>query len=69
MVENSSSTSFCCNLGKWLTVMQKYEAGGFMYYTTLPTDALLATNKAMQELVNGIGLESAEKRAREMGEK
>jgi len=44
-----SSTSFCCNLKKWTTVMDKYEAGGFMYYTTLPTDSLMTFRDVLLE--------------------
>ena len=38
---SKQSISFCCNLQQWYDVMQAYENGGFKYYTTLPTDALL----------------------------
>jgi len=44
---NTKSTSLCCNLGKWLEVMDSYEAGGFSYHTTMPTDALLVARDAM----------------------
>lgn len=40
--------SFCCNLKKWLTVMENYEGGGFMYYTTLPTDSLMIFRKVIE---------------------
>jgi len=43
----TKSTSLCCNLGKWLEVMDSYEAGGFSYHTTMPTDALLVARDAM----------------------
>lgn len=42
-------TSFTCNLPKWLAVMEKYDAGGFMYYTTLPTDALMTFRDVIKE--------------------
>lgn len=48
-VDPDASGSFCCNLKMWYTVMQKYEAGGFMYYTTLPTDALTDFRDAIME--------------------
>ena len=41
--------SFCCNVEKWHTVMQKYEEGSFMYYTTLPTDALTCFRNSIME--------------------
>lgn len=45
----SAGGSFCCNLKKWLEVMQAYEKGGFMYYTTLPTDSLTDFRDAVLE--------------------
>jgi aspartate aminotransferase-like enzyme len=41
--------SMALNLKKWIEVMDKYEAGAFMYYTTLPTDALMVFRNAMLE--------------------
>ena len=43
------SQSFCCNLRQWLDVVEKYEAGGFKYYTTLPTDALMTFRNVIKE--------------------
>ena len=37
---SSESSSFSCNLRKWLEIMDAYEAGAFAYHTTMPTDAL-----------------------------
>lgn len=48
-VDPDASGSFCCNLSMWHTVMKKYEAGAFMYYTTLPTDALTTFRDAIME--------------------
>ncbi len=45
----TKSTSFACDLGKWLQIMQAYEGGGFAYHATMPTDALVKFSKAMQE--------------------
>uniref|UniRef100_A0A7S2RUD5 Alanine--glyoxylate transaminase n=1 Tax=Mucochytrium quahogii TaxID=96639 RepID=A0A7S2RUD5_9STRA len=67
LTEESQSTSFCCNLRKWLDVMQAYEKGGFMYYTTLPTDALMALYKVMKETRDGVGFEGARKAAISLG--
>lgn len=63
----AESTSFAVNLGKWLTVMDKYEAGGFMYYTTLPTDALMAFHKVMLETKDTIGFPAAKEAALKLG--
>ncbi|RZV37052.1 MAG: alanine--glyoxylate aminotransferase family protein [Chromatiales bacterium] len=36
----TQSTSFACDLAKWLQIMQAYENGGHAYHATMPTDAL-----------------------------
>jgi aspartate aminotransferase-like enzyme len=43
------STSFACDLKKWLQIMESYESGGHAYHTTLPTDALTRLREVMQE--------------------
>lgn len=47
--EASTSTSFACDLKKWLQIMQAYENGGHAYHATLPTDALTRLREVMQE--------------------
>merc|ERR1712217_533811 len=44
-----ASASMLLDLNKWLGVMDSYEKGGFMYYTTLLTDALATFNEVAQE--------------------
>jgi len=48
-VETSTSSSFACDLKKWLQIMQAYEQGGHAYHATLPTDALVTFHKTMLE--------------------
>ncbi len=48
-IETTTSTSFACDLKKWLQIMQAYENGGHAYHTTLPTDALTRTRDVMLE--------------------
>jgi len=62
------STSFTLDLNKWLAVMDAYEKGGFMYYTTLPTDALVSFNIVAQELVK-FGLLEAREAMLDLGAK
>ena len=45
----TKSTSFAADLGKWLTIMEAYLAGGHAYHATLPTDALRVLRDAMAE--------------------
>jgi len=39
-IESTTSTSFACDLLKWLQIMEAYENGGHAYHATMPTDAL-----------------------------
>ncbi|MBL8330730.1 MAG: alanine--glyoxylate aminotransferase family protein [Rubrivivax sp.] len=48
-IDGTSSSSFACDLKKWLQVMETYEAGGHLYHTTMPTDALTVTRDVMLE--------------------
>ena len=48
-IEDTTSTSFACDLKKWLQIMQAYENGGHAYHATMPTDALKQFRDTMQE--------------------
>ncbi len=48
-IDQTSSTSYACDLKKWLQVMETYEAGGHVYHTTMPTDALVRLWETMEE--------------------
>lgn len=48
-IEDTSSSSFACDLKKWLQIMETYENGGHAYHATLPTDALTRFSEIMQE--------------------
>ena len=48
-IDGTVSTSFACDLKKWLQIMETYEKGGHAYHATLPTDALTRLSAAMQE--------------------
>ncbi|HET6592622.1 MAG TPA: aminotransferase class V-fold PLP-dependent enzyme [Xanthomonadales bacterium] len=48
-IEQTRSSSFACDLRKWLEIMQAYERGGHAYHTTLPTDALKLFRDTMKE--------------------
>ena len=38
-IEQTTSTSFACDLKKWLQIMETFENGGHAYHATMPTDA------------------------------
>lgn len=48
-IEGTTSTSFACDLKKWLQIMEAYEGGAHMYHATMPTDALARLREVMQE--------------------
>ncbi len=48
-LEQTSSSSFACDLKKWLQIMQAYENGGHAYHATMPTDALTVLRDVMLE--------------------
>ncbi|ROT45066.1 aminotransferase class V-fold PLP-dependent enzyme [Pusillimonas sp. NJUB218] len=48
-IEHTTSTSFACDLRKWLQIMQAYENGGHAYHATMPTDGLVSLRNAMAE--------------------
>jgi aspartate aminotransferase-like enzyme len=56
-IDATTSTSFACDLKRWLQIMETYEGGGHAYHATLPTDSLLALRDTMQETVDA-GLET-----------
>ena len=56
---NTTSTSFACDLGKWLQIMQAYEAGGHAYHATMPTDGIRTLQQVMAE-TEAFGLDAAQ---------
>ena len=48
-IEGTTSSSFSCDLKKWLQIMETYEKGGHAYHATLPTDALTRLCSVMKE--------------------
>jgi len=48
-IDETTSTSFACDLKKWLSIMETYEGGGHAYHATMPTDGLRALRNVMQE--------------------
>ena len=48
-IDATTSTSFACDLKKWLQIMEAFEGGGHAYHATMPTDALAAMRDVMLE--------------------
>lgn len=62
----TESSSFACDLKKWRSIMQTYEAGGHAYHATMPTDGLRRFRDTMIE-TQAFGLERAREAQFELG--
>jgi alanine-glyoxylate transaminase/serine-glyoxylate transaminase/serine-pyruvate transaminase len=62
----TKSNSFTLDLRKWLELMDSYEAGGFMYHATMPTDALTKFRDVMLE-TKEYGFDKVRDQAWELG--
>ncbi len=67
-IDGTTSTSFACDLKKWLQIMEAYEGGAHMYHATMPTDALTRLREVMQETRN-YGFEKVRAEQIELGSK
>ncbi|MCK2095723.1 aminotransferase class V-fold PLP-dependent enzyme [Thauera aromatica] len=48
-LDATTSTSFACDLKKWLQIMEAYEGGAHAYHATMPTDGLVKLHEVMRE--------------------
>ncbi len=48
-IEGTQSSSFSCDLKKWMQIAEGYEKGQHAYHTTMPTDALVQLRSVMLE--------------------
>lgn len=67
-IESTVSTSFACDLRKWLQIMETYEDGSFSYHTTMPTDSLVTLRNVMAE-TEAYGFEKLRAHQIELGQK
>ena len=67
-IESTTSTSFACDLRKWLQIMNAYENGGHAYHATMPTDALTRLCAVMREMEN-YGFAKVRAEQQELGDK
>jgi aspartate aminotransferase-like enzyme len=65
-IGTTTSSSFACDLGKWLEIMQAYENGGHAYHATMPTDALKRFRDTMLE-TEAWGFDRARERQLDLG--
>ncbi|WP_428827584.1 alanine--glyoxylate aminotransferase family protein [Azonexus sp. IMCC34842] len=48
-IDATTSSSFACDLKKWLAIMEVFENGSHAYHATMPTDALATLRDVMLE--------------------
>ena len=67
-IDSTTSSSFACDLGKWLSIMESYENGGHAYHATMPTDALATFHNVMGE-IEAAGFDTVRAQQQELGDK
>lgn len=67
-MSSTKSTSFACDLAKWLEIMRAYESGGHAYHATMPTDALRDCRDVMQE-AESYGFDKLRAEQQELGDR
>jgi aspartate aminotransferase-like enzyme len=67
-IDSTVSTSFSCDLLKWLQIMEAYEKGGHAYHATMPTDSLKRFRDVIKETDN-YGFNKARAKQQELGDK
>lgn len=65
-IDQTVSSSYACDLKKWLQVVETYESGSHVYHTTMPTDALIRLRDVMQETRN-CGFEQTRQQQEDLG--
>jgi aspartate aminotransferase-like enzyme len=65
-IEDTTSSSFACDLKKWLEIMEAYENGGHAYHATMPTDGLRTLRAVMAE-TDAIGFDTVKTAQLELG--
>jgi aspartate aminotransferase-like enzyme len=67
-IDGTTSSSFACDLRKWMQIMEAYEGGGHAYHATLPTDSLARLRDTMRE-TERFGFERARAAQQELGDR
>jgi alanine-glyoxylate transaminase/serine-glyoxylate transaminase/serine-pyruvate transaminase len=67
-IDQTQSSSFACDLKRWLQIAEGYEKGQHSYHTTMPTDALVRLRDTMLE-TRDYGFEKVRAEQIELGTK
>ena len=65
-IDATQSTSYSCDLKKWLQVIETYEKGAHIYHTTMPTDSLRVLRDVMKE-TQAAGFANLKKNQEDLG--
>jgi aspartate aminotransferase-like enzyme len=66
-IDATTSSSFACDLKRWLGIMETYENGGHAYHATMPTDGLRVLRGAIAETL-AFGLDTARAAQQRLGD-
>jgi aspartate aminotransferase-like enzyme len=67
-INQTTSSSFACDLLKWLQIMETYEGGSHAYHATMPTDGLVSFRRVIAE-TGAFGFELAKTNQQELGDR
>ena len=67
-INSTMSSSFSCDLRKWLQIMETYETGGHAYHATMPTDSLARFRDVIHE-TGEFGFAKACQKQQELGDR
>jgi alanine-glyoxylate transaminase/serine-glyoxylate transaminase/serine-pyruvate transaminase len=67
-IDATQSSSFSCDLKKWMQIAEGYEKGQHSYHATMPTDGLVRLRDAMAE-TRALGFENVRAKQFELGTK
>ena len=67
-IDSTTSSSFSCDLRKWLQIMETYENGGHAYHATMPTDSLARFRDVIYE-TGEFGFMKACSKQQELGDR
>ena len=68
LIRNTKSSSYVCDLLKWLQIMEAYESGGHAYHSTMPTDSLAKFRDTLVE-TEEYGFEKTRQEQIDLGQK
>ena len=66
-IDSTQSTSYACDLRKWMQIMETYEGGAHAYHATMPTDSLVRVRDVMLE-TKAYGFDKVKQEQQDLGD-